>query len=139
MTIVMLAHPECPCTKASVEELARIMARADVREKAQAFVAFRAWDDIDPKKTALWARVATIPQTTPVVDDGHEAALFHATTSGHVVVFDPAGRLQFSGGITGARGHQGDNAGEARVIALLTTGSTPRAESPIFGCALEDE
>ena len=36
------------------------------------------------------------------------------------------GALLFSGGITGARGHAGDNAGRARVLALLNDAKAER-------------
>src|SRR4051812_7666363 len=37
-TLVMLAHPRCPCTRASMSELAQIMAR--VHGKMRAYVLF---------------------------------------------------------------------------------------------------
>jgi hypothetical protein len=136
-TLVMLAHPYCPCTRASMNQLAEIMTTPSV--KAKAYVVFMAWDDVDPETTELWRRAAKIPFVTPVVDrDGVEAARFGAATSGHVLVYDVSGRQLFSGGITGARGHEGDNAGRQRIVSLLTTGSAERADSPIFGCSLED-
>jgi hypothetical protein len=42
----------------------------------------------------------------------------------------------FTGGITGARGHEGDNVGLSRVLALLGGRSADRNESKVFGCAL---
>jgi hypothetical protein len=51
-------------------------------------------------------------------------------------VYDAAGRRLFSGGITPARGHQGDSFGRRRILALLSGSTTDRAESPAFGCAL---
>jgi hypothetical protein len=60
---------------------------------------------------------------TAVADpDGEEAQRFGAATSGHVLLFDPAGELRFSGGITASRGHVGDNDGCDRLIRLLTAG-----------------
>ena len=46
-------------------------------------------------------------------DDGAEARRFGAETSGQTLLYDARGALAFSGGITGARGHAGDNAGRA--------------------------
>ena len=39
---------------------------------------------------------------------------------GQTLLYDAGGTLIFSGGITGSRGHAGDNAGEAALVALLT-------------------
>src|SRR5262245_64573270 len=59
-TIVMVAHPHCPCTRATIEELAIIMAQ--LHERATAAVVFvhprgfsEAWE-----KTDLWASAVRI-------------------------------------------------------------------------------
>jgi hypothetical protein len=68
--------------------------------------------------------------------NGVEARRFGAGTSGHVVIYGGDGRLLFSGGITGARGHVGDNVGLERAIASLRADSPTCARSPVFGCLL---
>lgn len=136
-TVLMLAHPHCPCTRASIAELAQIMAHA--YGKANAFVLFTKpagagpdWDDTDLRRSA-----AAIPGVTVLTDEnGAEAARFGAETSGHTLVFDPSGTLIFSGGITASRGHAGENAGESAVIAALKQEPTGRDRTPVFGCSL---
>jgi hypothetical protein len=136
-TLVMLAHPHCPCTRASVGELSELMAHAI--GKVNAYVLFvkppgvgADWDDTDLRRTA-----AAIPGVTVLTDeDGIEAARFGAETSGHTLVFDRDGTLVFSGGITAARGHAGDNAGESAVLAALNQEPLPRNRTPVFGCSL---
>jgi hypothetical protein len=89
------------------------------------------------EQTDLWASAAAIPGVTALRDDGGvEAGRFHAATSGQTALYDAAGNLLFSGGITGARGHAGDNAGRAAVVSLLTTGEAERRDAPVFGCPL---
>jgi hypothetical protein len=44
--------------------------------------------------------------------------------------------LIFSGGITGSRGHAGDNAGEMTLVSLLTRGQADRSGTSVFGCPL---
>jgi hypothetical protein len=51
-------------------------------------------------------------------------------------VFDRSGTLTFSGGITGSRGHAGENAGESAVLAALTHEPLERERTPVFGCSL---
>src|SRR5262244_4638220 len=139
-TLVMFAHPRCPCTRASIHELAQLMAR--LHDQLEAFVLFLApsgrtanWDQTD-----LWSSAAQIPGVTALRDDdGVEASHFGAATSGHVVLYDAKGRLLFSGGITSARGHEGDSFGRQRILALLTTGTADRSDAPVFGCALHEE
>jgi len=138
--LVMFAHPHCPCTQASISELARLMAHLPGRLRADV-VMMRpegmsgAWE-----RTSLWDRAAAIPDVT-VVDDaeGREAARFHAATSGLTLVYDHGGELLFAGGITASRGHEGDSFGRRRIVSLLTTGTADRRTSPVFGCALFQE
>jgi hypothetical protein len=136
-TLVMLAHPRCPCTRASVAELAVLMNRIGAQARAHVLFVRPRGVDVGWDKTALWQSAAAIPGVTVHADvAGSEAALFHAVTSGQVIVYDPSGRLVFRGGITGSRGHEGDNVGLMRALALISGGRADRNESKVFGCAL---
>jgi hypothetical protein len=137
-TLVLAAHPHCPCTRATLNELDRLLVRADGRlEAAVLFVKPRGapagWEDTD-----LWRRVASMPRANALLDvDGVEAHRFHALTSGEVVVYDETGKLLFSGGITIARGHEGDSAGRAYILAALGGAQLAHPNAPVFGCALD--
>jgi hypothetical protein len=139
-TLVMLAHPHCPCTRASIGELALLMAHS--QGHLTAYVLFlkpegfsEQWEQTDLRQSA-----ASIPGVNVVIDDdGIEARRFHATTSGQANLYDADGRLLFSGGITSARGHSGDNAGRSAVESLLSTGAAEQSETFVFGCPLFDE
>lgn len=136
-TLVMLAHPHCPCTRASIGELARLMTQA--RGRVKAYVLFvkppnfsEGWEQTD-----LLTSTAAIPGVVVVRDDnGVEATRFHAATSGQTMLYDAQGRLKFRGGITSARGHAGDNEGRTAIVSLLTDGDTGQRETPVFGCPL---
>ena len=136
-TLVMLAHPHCPCTRASVGELSVIMAHSQGR--LTAYVLFLkpegfadAWE-----QTELWQSASRIPGVKMMIDgDGREARLFHAATSGQTVLYDSQGRLLFSGGITASRGHSGDNAGRSAIVSLLNAEVPDRTETLVFGCPL---
>jgi hypothetical protein len=138
-TLVMLAHPSCPCTRASVGELAKLMAH--VKGKVRAYVLFYApagsgaeWQDTDLRRSA-----AQIPGVIALSDiDGAEARRLGAETSGHTFLFGPDGRLLFNGGITASRGHSGDNAGESALASLIDNGTSSRTNTLVFGCALRD-
>jgi hypothetical protein len=136
-TLVMLAHPHCPCTRASIGELARLMTQAQGRVAAYVlFVKPSGFPD-GWVQSDLWASAAAIPGVMPVLDDGGvEAGLFRAETSGQTVLYDSAGNLLFSGGITSARGHAGDNAGRAAIVSLLTSAEAGGRDTPVFGCPL---
>jgi hypothetical protein len=136
-TLIMLIHPHCPCTRASIGELARLMAQAQGCVTTYALFLKPAGSSGDWEKTDIWRSAASIPGVSVVADDGGiEARRFHAVTSGHTALYDAEGRLLFSGGITGSRGHSGDNAGRSAIVSLLNTGEAEAAETFVFGCPL---
>ncbi|HEV2706263.1 MAG TPA: hypothetical protein VGV59_10090 [Pyrinomonadaceae bacterium] len=139
-TLIMLVHPHCPCTRASINELALIMARGQGRLTAH--LLFLKPDGTEPgwERSDLWESASTIPGVEVMTDEGGaEAHLFNAATSGQVLLYDAGGRLVFSGGITGARGHEGDNAGRDAITSLLISSEAERTETVVFGCSLLDE
>jgi hypothetical protein len=149
-TLVMAIHPHCPCSRASIGELAILMAHSEGR--LVAFVVFVQPPGFDENwtKSDLWSSAEAIPGVTSIIDRGAEAKLFGAATSGQTMVYDLHGRLLFSGGITAARGHFGDSAGVsaiARLIDVSDPGGPARAAygrksaayastTPVFGCPL---
>jgi hypothetical protein len=136
-TLVMLAHPRCDCTRASLGELEELLAR--VKVKPRTFVVF-----IKPGGTAggweqsgTWEQAKRIQGVTVVRDDdGAEARRFGVQTSGQTLLYDARGTLLYSGGTTGSRGKPGENAGRADLVALVDGARRPRATRPVFGCPL---
>ncbi len=133
-----------------MDELAILMAHTGGR--LAAFVVFVQPPGFDENwtKSDLWSSAESIPGVTSVVDQGAEAKLLGAATSGQTMVYDPHGRLLFSGGITSACGHFVDSAGVsaiARLIDVPDPGGSTRAAyrnksvvytatTPVFGCPL---
>jgi len=136
-TLVMMVHPHCPCSRASVGELSVLLAQ--VQGRVNANVVFvrpvgvpEAWEIAE-----LWASVARMPGVKLSVDnDGVEARRFGSSTSGQVMLYNTQGKLLFSGGITASRGHSGENDGRSAIVALLTQGHAATAKTPVFGCQL---
>lgn len=90
--------------------------------------------------TSLRKSVEAIPGVKSQIDnEGREAALFGAESSGYVVLYNPDGKLLFSGGITSARGHEGDNAGENLVLVGLSGHVAKLKHTPVYGCSLQDK
>ena len=135
--LVLLLHPRCPCSRATLNELQEILRMRRGRVTAHVvFLKPRQFSD-NWAKSDLWNNAAAIPDVRVSFDEeGVEARRFGATTSGHVALFDELGRLKFHGGITGSRGHQGDNIGSRKVIDLLAGVTTEAAKFPVFGCSL---
>ncbi len=136
-TLVMLAHPHCTCTRASLGELAEAIARARTPPKTYVlFMTPKGFED-GWEQTDLWRTAAGLPGVTVVRDDdGRAARAFGAATSGQTLLYDAHGVLVFSGGITGARAHAGDNAGRRSLVALLNSEPAAHSGTNVFGCSL---
>ena len=135
--LLMFAHPHCVCTRASLGELARLTGR--FRDLAVYVVFMRPsdggaeWDESD-----LWERAAGTPGVVALRDvDGVESLRFGVITSGHALLYDASDRLAFSGGLTAARGREGEGPGGRRLAVVLTTGKPDEDQGPVFGCALQ--
>lgn len=136
-TLVLFSHPKCPCTRATIGELAVLMAHC--QNRLQAYVLFTKPKNFPEKweQTDIWESAKLIPGVEVISDpDGKEASYFQAFTSGQVVVYNPKGNLVFSGGITSARGHSGDNIGRSTIMSIVNNGVVPQATTPVFGCTL---
>jgi hypothetical protein len=137
--LVMFAHPQCPCSRATMAELAVILTRCprDLRVTICFFDPDGA--PADWTQSSLWQMASALPDVRVIADPNSRiAAQFGAVTSGQVFLFDRDGRRVFSGGITGARGHEGDNVGRNLVIALARGELCTADASPVFGCSLHD-
>lgn len=136
-TLILFAHPRCPCTRASLSEFA-----AALHESAStpdAFVVFfepersdESWDGGGNRRDS-----ASIPNVRVLRDPGGtEAGRFNAVTSGHVMLFGADGRLLFDGGITAGRGAVGDNAGRRALVNALGGLPAEARPTPVYGCEL---
>src|SRR5262249_1176574 len=110
--LLAFLHPQCPCSRATVNELARIMVRANGEVTAMVFFFAPSSEPGNWSKTDLWQQAKSIPGVQVLDDiDGVAASRFGATTSGQVLFYEQDSRRVFSGGITPYRGHSGDNDG----------------------------
>jgi hypothetical protein len=135
--LLMFVHPRCPCSQASLGELAEILAREPNKVSAAVVFVKPAGAGSEWSQTALRKQAAAIPNLRLIDDDGTLAHRFGAETSGHVVLYDADGKLVFSGGITRSRGHEGDNSGRRAICARLEgTANDAPAQTPVFGCPL---
>lgn len=136
-TLVLMAHPRCPCTRASIGELAVLMALLKKRLSAHVFL-YKPSGALDEwAKTDLWFSADALPGVEVHIDEsGAEANRFHAIASGQTFLYDQQGILQFQGGITPSRGHSGDNAGRDAIVSFVRTGQSERKKTFVFGCYL---
>lgn len=138
-TLVMFIHPQCSCTRASLEELKTILDSTNGAVSAWVVVLKPVGMGDEWTHSGTWEKARDMRGVTVAMDEkGAEADRFGALTSGHTVLYSPAGELEFSGGITVARGHVGANSGERRVVSLITTGKADASGHEVFGCGLHD-
>jgi hypothetical protein len=135
--LVVFLHPHCPCSAATLDELAQLTADAPAGLGVRvAFVrpagVAEGWE-----RTATWETAAGLKGVRVECDrDGAEARRAGATTSGYAVLYDPAGRVAFRGGLTRARGRVGESTGRRAILSALA-GQEPEARvAPVFGCSL---
>jgi len=134
-TLVVLAHPRCVCTEATLGELARLLRLSPT---LRATVVFSTPDQYDP----AWSQSPIVEQAkkmagVTVVEDpgGAETVRFGGLTSGTTLAYSESGQLLYSGGITRARGLSGDNPGFRALVSALGQGR-PELHLPTYGCLL---
>jgi hypothetical protein len=142
--LVMFAHPQCGCSRASLGELAIIMAHQRDQVNASVFFYRPAAEPSAWVRSDLWDMAAAIPGVHVAEDpNGSVAQTFGVFTSGQTLLYDSAGLLEFKGGITAFRGHSGDNAGRSVITAFLHGDVSPASSlpvtTPVFGCSLRGE
>jgi hypothetical protein len=138
-TLVMLVHPHCSCSRASIKELEAILEKAP--HSVQSYVLVYRPSDFPEawERTDVYEAATRLHRTRVIVDrDGAEARLFGGFTSGQTFLYDGDGRLRFEGGITLLRGHEGLNSGRAGIIRIANTGAGT-GKHPVFGCAISTE
>jgi hypothetical protein len=136
-TLLMFVHPRCPCSRAGIEQLRRIVESAAQPLAVQVLFVAPPGAPEDWQRTALWQAADSIPGATLQADvDSAEARRFGVTTSGHTLLYDVQGRLEFEGGVTAARGHYGDSSSSESLLALLSSGAPESRSTPTFGCPL---
>ena len=136
-TLLVFLHPHCPCSRATVRQLNRILSSTSFPVAVRTvFFCPRehpsSWTEGD-----IWRTVQSIRDSVSVVDwDGLEASRFGVATSGHVLLFRSSGICSFSGGITSGRGHEGACGGDQAVLNLLRNNEPGFSTFPVFGCPL---
>jgi hypothetical protein len=138
--ILVFAHPHCTCTRATLSELAALLTRVPHETRAYVVITGSARTQASAAGSEAFRLASSIDRVRVVADtDGREAELFRARTSGTTIVYDGSGGLAFHGGITGARGHVGDNLGRALALAAFEADREGGHQSDVFGCAIADE
>ncbi len=135
-TLLLFAHPHCPCTRATLAELARLLAHHRGQANVQVLFYHPLTQPREWVEAKLWQQAKQLPDVVVSTVGELDLLRFGVSTSGQTLLYDAAGTLVFSGGITNGRGHEGDNTGRSAISTYLQTGEIPLAQTPVFGCAL---
>ena len=140
--VVMFLHPQCPCSRASLGELIRMVSFFPGRTKALPDIRVvmvlpdgvgEDWEQSSLCDLASSARALMVGHDR----GGRAARKAGVVTSGHVIVRDAEGGVVFSGGITPARGRSGLSPGASALRAILD-GEPVSGKFPVYGCPLFD-
>lgn len=135
--MVIFLHPECPCSRASVTELSRLIGRMPRDLSVTAYFLQLEGEAWSAENSSLWKSVSRLPGVKIVPDaHGQMARVFGAETSGTTLLYDAEGRLRFRGGITSGRGHEGENESEEALISSLRDMKPQPTSTNVFGCSL---
>lgn len=128
--LVMAVHPVCSCTRASLNELARMLPPLGGRARIVILLLGRNGNRYEQMVKDM--NIESFADRT-----GVEASRLGLTTSGEIAIYAAGGNLLYSGGITESRAHEGDNPAEAAAMAALqSAGSVGIRNAPVFGCEL---
>lgn len=135
--LLMFAHPHCPCTRASLDELAIVLTSPPEHRRVRIVFAVPQNASPDWFDTPIVHQAQSLQDVTVVFDEGGRlSAQFGAQTSGSTLLYGADGELRFSGGITGLRGHAGANMGRVAVTVQSHNAAEPPRKAAVFGCAL---
>ncbi len=111
-TLIMFAHPRCPCTRASMSELERLQGEMPGAFATRVVFFEPLGADESWRQTSLWDRALRLPDAQAIPDSGGEfASAAGAIVSGSVALLSADRKLKYWGGITPARGHEGASVG----------------------------
>jgi len=136
--VVMFAHPQCPCTRASMTELGRLADETHGRVKIHVVLLRPDGAEAGFEDGAIKDRAIALGADVFVDVDGREAARFGAVVSGSTVVYANDGALVFRGGLTIARGHEGRGPAHDRILAAIASNGSI-STAPTYGCPLVAE
>jgi hypothetical protein len=138
-TLLFFAHPKCPCSRASLNEIAKLMPEVEGRLNVYVIFSKPPGAPADWANTGLRASAEKIPGVRVIVDENDvETDLFNARTSGTALLYDRSGNLRFQGGVTRARGQEGDNAGKSAIADIVNNNFSEYEDTSVYGCPIQN-
>jgi hypothetical protein len=126
-TLLLFAHPKCPCTSAALDELDDTLRRCATRPRVTIYFVCPPGVPATWECGRNWDKALGVGGCRVERDaDGRLARSFGVETSGHALLFTAGGSLRFSGGV---RSHPPDLSG-------LLDSDGPPVRADVFGCPL---
>lgn len=131
-TLVVVLHSQCPCSLATVSNI-QALPPAVLQSMRIQFVV----SGPDARTSGVVENASLVPgATTESVTENEALRQFGAQTSGQSFLYDSAGQLVFSGGLTDSRGHEGPSLGIQAILDCVA-GRPCQPSLPVFGCAVQ--
>lgn len=127
-------HPDCPCSRASLEAFESLMSSTPTWGWHVVLVSQKSKEMLE--RTSLYRKATEHPNLQVHIDDGELASAFQVERSGHVVLIGVEGSIVYEGGVTPARGHLGDCRGMYLATQALLGNPSQSTMPPVFGCPL---
>lgn len=134
--LFVFLHPYCQCSRATLAELSRLAERNMDLMEIHIFIVPLSDQSTESNSFDFEKKASEIPNAKLSTIGESEIKEFGAVTSGQTLLYDRQGNLVFSGGITRARGHEGDNFGSENIEEYLHGRDIPFVQTPVFGCLL---
>lgn len=133
-------HPECTCSRASLEELTRLERDLGAHMEVAIYISTRLPREQTLQSTLYQKAMRNANWTVKLDLEAQIASAMEAYTSGACFLYDPNGQLAFAGGVTASRGHEGPSAGQVAIRNAILSSSTPStlAQTPVYGCEILD-
>ena len=136
--LLYFVHPHCPCARAGLTLLSKLD-RADLGRIRIVFVVPDG-APADWRRGASWDLARAVPRADLEIDEGgHLARSYGVRTSGHTLIYESDGQLQFSGGITGSRSPSPSPGDGSWDWKKLVEESPAPVHRPVVGCPLFDD
>jgi len=136
-TLLVFLHPNCPCSRATVHSLQRVIGALPEAARPRTVFVLRDPAAADWRVSDLLKDAAMTPGASQFRDENErEMRRFGAEVSGHTLLYDRNGLLTLDGGITAERGQEGPSTAADRLHDhLIGMRQTPE-KTAVFGCAL---
>ena len=136
-TLLLFLHPHCPCTKATIKNLDSVLNTSPDTVNFYA-VAFCPLDETEQwVQSPIMNTLIEDLDAKVIIDHGSEiSSAFGIKCSGHILLYSDRGELQFDGGITSSRGHEGYCLPQNDLQKILSNDAEQPVHWPVFGCPL---